>query len=56
MPAYGVSIHKGQGMTLEKLILNVGEKEFSNGLTYTGVTRVKRLQDLAFFPFPNFAR
>ena len=55
-PAYGLSIHKGQGMTIPKLILNVGSREFSGGLTYTGVTRVKRLDDLAFRPFPNYCR
>ena len=44
------------GMTLGKIILNIGNKEFANGLTYTGVTRVRRLIDIAFKPFPNYER
>ena len=43
-------------MTLGKVILNLSDREFSNGLTYTAVTRVRRLSDIAFRPFPNFVR
>jgi len=68
-PAYGLTIHRAQGMTLDKVLLDLGQcmkfkyysmccyiiasgngAEFSNGLFYTGLTRVRRLQDLAFFP------
>ena len=43
-------------MTLGKVIINLSAKEFANGLTYTAVTRVRKLSDLAFDPFPNFYR
>ena len=43
-------------MTMDLMILNLGTKEFAGGLTYTGVTRVKKLEDLAFRPFPNYCR
>ena len=34
--------------TLDKIILNLGEHEFSSGLTYTALSRAKKLQDIAF--------
>ena len=40
------------GQTLPRAILNIGPNEFACGLTYTGLSRVKRLQDLAFNPMP----
>ena len=43
-------------MTLDKIILNLGEKEFANGLTYTATTRVRSEIDLAFSPCPNYIR
>ena len=53
---FALSIHKLQGATVDKLILNVGPKEFALGLLYVGVTRVKRFEDLAFDPFPDYTR
>ena len=44
------------GMTLDKVILNLSNREFANGLTYTAVTRVRKLSDIAFKPFPNYLR
>jgi hypothetical protein len=43
-------------MTLDKVMINLSDKEFANGLTYTAVTRVRRLEDIAFQPFPNYER
>lgn len=43
-------------MTLNKVIINLGESEFSSGLTYTATTRVRRAIDMAFSPFPNYIR
>ena len=43
-------------MTLDKIIINLGDKEFANGLTYTAVTRVRRAADMSFSPYPNFIR
>ena len=53
---YALSIHRLQGKTLPKEILNPGEKEFTSGLMYTGVSRVKHFHDLAFYPMPPFQR
>ena len=44
-------------MTITKpLILNVGPKEFANGLTYTGSSRTPDFSKLAFEPMPSFNR
>ena len=43
-------------MTLEEIILDIGEKEFATGLTYTAATRTKKFGMLAFDPFPNCHR
>ena len=56
IPGFGFTIHKSQGMTLDKVIINLGPREFSHGLTYTAVSRVRSLNSLAFSPFPNFER
>ncbi|KAL8582242.1 hypothetical protein ACOMHN_036999 [Nucella lapillus] len=53
---YALSIHKLQGSTLHKVILNAGLKEFALGLLFMGASRVKRFEDLTFEPFPNFER
>ena len=47
-PSYAITINKSQGQTLDKIILNLGEHEFSSGLTYTALSRAKKLQDIAF--------
>ena len=41
-------------MTLDKIIVNLGESEFVNSLTYTATTRVRRGIDLAFSPYPHY--
>ena len=56
IPAYAMSIHKSQGQTLGKVIVNLGSKEFATGLTYTGITRVKAAKDIAFYPVPTEKR
>ena len=45
------------GMTIQKpVILDVGPKEFSLGLTYTGSSRSTEIENLAFDPMPSFNR
>ncbi|KAL8609090.1 hypothetical protein ACOMHN_030431 [Nucella lapillus] len=53
---YALSIHKLQGSTLDKVILNAGLKEFALGLLFVGASQVKRFECLTFEPFPNFER
>jgi hypothetical protein len=56
LPGFAFSIHKAQGKTLGKAIINLGGSEFASGLTYTALTRVKSLKDLAFKPMPSMER
>lgn len=51
-PSYAITIHKSQGMTLGKVIVDLGDREFSIGLTYTALSRCKKFEDLAFDPLP----
>ena len=46
--AWAVTIHKAQGLTLDKVVVDVGKKEFSAGLTFVACSRVRHLTDLAF--------
>ena len=51
--AWAVTIHKCQGMTLNKAVVDLGKKEFSAGLTFVACSRVRQLKDLLFItPFP----
>ena len=46
-----MTIHKSQGSTLGKIVLNVSEKEYSCGLLYVGVSRVEKFEDLVMNTF-----
>ncbi|KAK3931961.1 ATP-dependent DNA helicase [Frankliniella fusca] len=48
---YAMSIHKAQGMTLDKVVVNIGDKEFALGLAYVGLTRARCLNDIIISPF-----
>ena len=42
-----------QGLTLDKVVIDVGKREFSTGLTFVAYSRVCQLRDLLFTPpFP----
>lgn len=43
--AWAMTIHKAQGLTLQKATINIGAIE-RQGLTFTAVSRVKSLEDL----------
>ena len=45
LPAWALTIHKAQGMSLGKVILHV-DKIFTEGQLYTGLTRVSHFTDL----------
>ena len=52
IPSYAITIHKSQGQTLDKIIVNLGDREFASGLTYTALSRTTKLQNIKFDPFP----
>ena len=56
--AWPVTIHKSQGLTLDKVVIDVGKREFPTGLTFVACSRVRHLQDILFsppFPFQRLA-
>jgi hypothetical protein len=53
--AWAITVHKSQGLTLRKVIIDLGDKEFSAGLSFVAVSRVHALEDIIFRPF-NFER
>src|SRR6266852_5431400 len=44
--AWAVTVHKSQGLILPKIRLGLGKREFSTGLTFVALSRVKALDDL----------
>ena len=53
---YGITIHKSQGQSMDKVLIDIGKKEFACGLTYTAISRCRKIEDLAFLPFFNLPR
>jgi hypothetical protein len=37
----GITIHKSQGLTLEKVVVELGEKYFSAGLSFVAISQLK---------------
>jgi len=55
--AYAITVHKSQGLTLSKAVLNLNQKEHCLGLSYVAVSRVKALNGVLFerpFDFERF--
>ena len=38
--AYAITVHKSQGLTLDKVVLDISAKDHSLGLTYVAISRV----------------
>jgi len=52
---WATTIHKSQGLTLEKVVVHLGAKDFCPGLTYVALSRVRKLTDLCLYPV-DFSR
>jgi hypothetical protein len=55
--AYAITVHKSQGLTLSRVVLNVDQKEHCLGLSYVAISRVEALDGLMFespFDFSRF--
>jgi ATP-dependent DNA helicase PIF1 len=46
--AWGITIHKSQGLTLKDAVIELGHADFSAGLSFVAISRVKTLNGLAF--------
>ena len=54
---YAITLHKSQGLSLDQALINLGHREFAPGLSYVGISRVKKVEKLAFYPkIPNLIR
>jgi ATP-dependent exoDNAse (exonuclease V) alpha subunit len=49
--AWAITIHKSQGLSLERATIDLGDKEFSSGLTFVALSRVKSFTGLRIVPF-----
>ena len=47
---YAVTIHKSQGQTLQKAVIDIGKSELSPGSTFVGISRLRKLEDGLFQP------
>lgn len=53
--AWGITIHKSQGLTLDFAIVDIGKTE-KQGLTFTTLSRVKSIKDLQIHPALTYKR
>ena len=54
-----ITVYKSQGLTLSKVVLNLDQKEFCQGLSYVAISRVKVLDGVMFecsFDFDCFSK
>ena len=49
--AWAVTIHKSQGLTLDKAVVDIGNSERSAGLSFVALSRVRSLDHLRLVPF-----
>ena len=47
---WAITMHKSQGQTLDKAVIDLGPKEACTGLTFVCLSRAKRLMDLMVEP------
>ena len=55
--SYAVTVHKAQGMTVDRAVLNLAVPDFALGLSYVALSRVKTLRGVMFeetFDFDRF--
>ena len=56
MLAWALTVHKCQGLTLDKAVISLGTKEFAAGLTFVAMSRVKSFRGLAVDPIFTYSR
>jgi ATP-dependent DNA helicase PIF1 len=49
--AWAVTIHKAQGLTMERVTVDLGSREFASGMTFVALSRAKRFDGLRVIPF-----
>ena len=56
MLAWALTIHKAQGLTLRRVVIDAGDDERSVGLLFVAMTRVRHPKHIAFSPWPGLER
>lgn len=46
--AYAITVHKAQGVTVDRAVLNISAPDFTTGLSYVAVSRVRSLRGILF--------
>jgi len=54
--AWAVTIHKSQGLTLDRIKVGLGKKEFSTGLTFVALSQVKTSDGIMIIDRLDFSR
>ncbi|CAN0005066.1 unnamed protein product, partial [Ascophyllum nodosum] len=49
---WAITMHKSQGQTMDKAVVDLGKSESTAGLTFVCLSRAKRLADLLIEPMP----
>ena len=49
--SWAITVHKSQGLTLTKAVIDIGKKEYASGLSFVAVSRVCALENILFKPF-----
>lgn len=52
--AYAITIHKSQGLTLDRVYIDFGKGMFAHGQTYVAFSRARTLEGLEISRVPNF--
>jgi len=53
--SFAMTIHKSQGLTLNKVVADCGEHVFESGMAYTAASRVRKMKDLIFLEYSPLA-
>lgn len=56
--AWAITVHKSQGLTIPKAMIDLGKNEFAAGLSFVAISRVRSLSDIIFnhFSFERLQR
>ena len=49
-PAWALTVHKCQGLTLGRVVVDLGQREFASGLSFVALSRVRSINDLLIQP------
>ena len=54
--SWSMTVHKCQGLTLDKVVVDLGKKETSCGISFVAVSRIRNIKDILFHPPFDFER